>query len=548
MLRPSTVWLGVLTCLWFVKIASATSLHEQTIRLTFIGTNDFHGALEPRKSHDGRPVGGMGVIDAYLQAVRSDNPNGVILLDAGDMMQGTLLSAANEGQAVLQFYNDLQYDAATLGNHDFDFGPVGYNSIPTTANDDPLGVIKKRIVEAKFPFVAANLIDRMTGKPPTWLNLCEYTIIERQGVRIGVIGLLSVDTPLTTHPANVAGLEFRPLAPAVRRVLPALRKRGADLVVLLVHADLTLDRLGRATGPVADLAAKMDPSQIDLIISGHHHMPFSEQINGIGVIQNYNSGISFARADIIVQRRAQSVKKISSKLFPAQHYYHHTSEGKTPRYLGRSIRPLQSTLDKLAQFRKSISHLERIRLGRVVRDLTHKTALDSPVGNLVTDAMRAHDAQIQIAMYNSGGLRNSIPQGIVTFGRLYEVVPFDDSLVKVSLTGAQIKEVLEHGLSSSYGVMEISGLQVTVDLQAKPGQRIVSIRTDEGKNLLPDRRYVVGTNEFVLNGGDGYYTFAKGHQIEDTHNLIRELVAKYVKQQGTIAPQMGGRYRWAEKQ
>jgi len=165
----------------------------------------------------------------------------------------------------------------------------------------------------------------------------------------------------------------------------------------------------------------------------------------------------------------------------------------------------------------------------------------------VTDAMRATDSSIDVAMYNSGGLRTSINKGIITYGRIYEVVPFDNNIVIVSLTGEQITEIIEHGLSSLYGVMEISGLEVVVDPCAPPGKRCVAIRFSDGRPLEPEKLYTVATNDFVLSGGDGYYAFAKGENIRNTHTLIREVVARYIKEKGVVVPHEKKRYRPCKK-
>ncbi len=550
--RSAGLGLAIAICLLAGHPAAATAAgrgaEAEPIRLTVVGTSDFHGALEARhaKVVGGRKVGGIAMIAAHLNAVRRDNPGGVIHLDGGDLYQGTLLSAASEGRAVVDFYNALGVDAVAVGNHDFDFGPVGYHSVPEKPDEDPFGVLKQRIAQAEFPFLSANIIDRETGKPPEWPGLASHTMLERKGLKIGVIGLTSVDTSLTTHPANVRGLEFRPLLVSLERVLPEVRRAGADLVLLLIHAGVTVDeRSGKVSGPVAELLRALEPGTVDLVVGGHSHMPFCGLVAGVPVLQSWPNGLSFARAELFVDPDSRRAMPKRTVLHGNTFYHRCCRSGQPIQFLGTRLQPDKRFGRQLEVFRRAVAHLQRVRLGRSLRDLPNRTDLDSPVGNLVTDAMRAADPEIEIAMYNSGGLRTSIPKGEVTFGLIYEVVPFDNSLVKVTLTGAQVREVIEHGLSAPYGVMEISGLEVEIDPDRQPGQRCRSIRTGDGP-LEPDRLYVVGTNEFLLNGGDGYYTFARGRDVEHTHTLIRELVARYIKQRGTVAPDMGGRYRPAK--
>ena len=517
------------------------------VRLVIVGTSDFHGALEHShaKVVGGRQVGGIDIIGAYIQALRATHPGGVVLLDAGDLYQGTLLSAASEGRAVIEFYNDMGYDAAVVGNHEFDFGRVGYHSTPSSRDDDPLGVIKARIAEAKFPFLAANIFDRATKQPVKWKNLSGYAILQRKGIKIGVIGMTSPDTPLITHPANVRTLVFKPMLPTLRALLPKVRKAGATVVIVVVHAGIGVDeKSGQATGPVADLARALKPGEVDLIISGHHHLPFADRVNQIPVIQPWAKGIAFVRADLVVDLANGRVLQDHVVLHENTFFFRTDRNGQPPTYAGQVIRPLACYVKKLKKFKRSIAHLERIRLGRATETMKCNTPLDSPVGNLVTDAMRAMDESIDVAMYNSGGIRASIPKGVITFGHVYEAVPFDNNLVKLTLTGAQIREVVEHGLAGTYGVMEVSGLEVTFDPDAPQGRRCVSIIiTRTGKELDDKKLYTVATNEFVFNGGDGYYAFSRGTNVQNTHTLIRELVARYIKEKGTVTPEKGGRYK-----
>ena len=526
---------------------SAEAAPAPPARLVIVGTSDFHGALEHShaKVVGGRQVGGIDIIGAYIQALRAAHSGGVVLLDAGDLYQGTLLSAASEGRAVIEFYSDMKYDAAVVGNHEFDFGPVGYHSTPSGPDDDPLGAVKARIGEAKFPFLAANIFDRDTQKPVKWKNLHGYTIVHRKGIKIGVIGMTSPDTALITHPANIRTLDFKPLLSTLRRLLPRVRKAGATVIIVVVHAGISVDeKSGQAIGPVADLARALKPGEVDLIISGHHHLPFADRVNQIPVIQPWAKGIAFVRADLVVDRSTGRVRQDDVVLHENTFFFRTDRNGQPPTYAGQVIRPLACYVKKLKKFKRSIAHLERIRLGRATEAMKCNTALDSPMGNLVTDAMRAMDESIDVAMYNSGGIRASIPKGVITFGHVYEAVPFDNNLVKLTLTGAQIREVVEHGLAGTYGVMEISGLEVTFDSDAPQGRRCVSIVfTCTGKELDDDKLYTVATNEFVFNGGDGYYAFSRGTNVHNTHTLIRELVARYIKEKGTVTPEKGGRYK-----
>jgi 5'-nucleotidase len=542
----SLVWFGCIACQVTPADKQVEPAAEPPVKITVIGTSDFHGALESKKGKKvgGREVGGIDIIAAYFEAIRAANKDGVIFLDAGDLYQGTLISAASEGRAVIEFYNDIGYDAAAVGNHEFDFGPVGYHSTPANPEDDPLGVIKLRIAEAKFPFVAANIHDRTTKKPVNWKNLYGHTIITRKGIKIGVIGLTSHDTPLITNPKNVGSLQFEPLLKTVKLELVKVRQASATLVIILAHAGVTTDpKTGEVSGPMVELAKALKPGEVDLIVTGHQHVAFSGKVNGIPIIQTWAKGVSFCRTDLLVTKKTGRVLADQVVMHPSEFFVRTDKNGGPAKYAGKTISPSAHFAKKLKKFKQSVDHLDRIELGRVAKTMQNQTTLDSPVGNLVTDAMRATDSSIDIGMYNSGGLRTSIQKGVITYGRIYEVVPFDNNIVTVSLTGAQIREVVEHGLSGPYGVMEISGLSVVFDSKAPVGKRCTKIATSDGQELDDKKLYTVATNDFVLSGGDGYHAFAKGSNIRNTHTLIREVVARYIKEKGTLAPSTIGRYK-----
>lgn len=521
---------------WVRAAALAAEDPRPPVRLTIVGTSDFHGALEPRRAVglDGRKVGGIDIIQSYFEAIRNANPGGVILLDAGDLYQGTLLSAATEGRAVIDFYNRAGYDAVAVGNHEFDFGPIGPHSVPRNGREDPLGAFKARIRQARFPFLSANITQRRPCVQPGESWISPFAIVERQGVKIGVIGLTTPETPEATYRQNVTSLRFEPMLGALRRALAETRKRGAAVTVVLAHAGVGVDETsGRPMGPIAELAHALRPGEVDLIISGHMHQPFSDFIHGTAVLQPWPHGTAFVRADLVVDPDSGTLAD-RPRLYGNTFFLGSSVDGRPVHYAGRGIHPVEECSRLIDRARRSVAALQQMRLGLAVEDLAHDGRRDSAVGNLVTDAMRAADPEIDVAMYNSGGLRTSIPRGDITFGRVFEVMPFDSYLMKVSLTGAQIRDVLEHGLASDHGVMQISGLRVVFDPDAPVNRRCVSIVDERGRPLQDEKLYVVGTNDFVLGGGDGYHTFVRGRNVRTSESTIRQLVTSHIEKSESI--------------
>src|SRR5678815_1468319 len=175
----------------FVSISHPTAQQSSTLTISVIATSDLHGGVLPRGDR-----GGLALLGGYLHNVRAArlrDGGGVLLVDAGDMFQGTLESNLNEGAAVVAAYNALGYAAAAVGNHDFDFGPVGRASTPQQPSDDAQGALKARAAQASFPFLAANLIDEATGRPVEWRNVSPSTTVTVDGVRVGIIGVITAN-------------------------------------------------------------------------------------------------------------------------------------------------------------------------------------------------------------------------------------------------------------------------------------------------------------------------------------------------------------------
>ena len=204
------------------------------VLISVIGTNDVHGQLLPKGDR-----GGLTTFSGYvnaLRAARAEDGGAVLLIDAGDMWQGTLESNLSEGASMVDAYNALGYAAAAVGNHEFDFGPVGPKPIPETDSDDPRGALKQRATEAAFPFLAANLIDQSTGQPVNWDNVQPAVMVDVAGVNVGIIGVMSEYALTNAIAANTSGLAVAPLTDAIEREAQILREAGTVIIIVTAHA------------------------------------------------------------------------------------------------------------------------------------------------------------------------------------------------------------------------------------------------------------------------------------------------------------------------
>ena len=287
------------------------------ITVSIVGTNDLHGGIFER---DGR--GGLALLGGYLnnlREARARDGGAVVLIDAGDMFQGTLESNLAEGAPVIEAYNALGYQAAAIGNHDFDFGPVGPSATPRGPADDPRGALKARAAEATFPFLAANLIDVVSGRPVQWPNVAASVVLDVAGLKVGVVGVITREALTTTLAANTHGLRVAPLAGTIAAEAAALRSKGASVVVVAAHAGGRCSRFDApadlsscdASAEIVDVARALPAALVDVIIGGHTHAGMAHVVAGIPVTQAFSGGRAFDRVDLTVDRRTHRVTAAS---------------------------------------------------------------------------------------------------------------------------------------------------------------------------------------------------------------------------------------------
>ena len=501
------------------------------VTISVVSTNDFHGALTGRThswSH-GDVVGGSEWVAGYINIVRDENPGGVLLLDAGDIMQGTLISNYFDGASTINVYNAMGYDAAAIGNHEFDWGQ---------------DVLQTRYDQADFPFVAANVFfqkkhgnpDHGHGGRPHWAK--PYVVREVNGVDIGIIGVANPETPLITNPVNVADLMFTDPVEAVNDVLPEAEAEGATMIVVVAHIGGFWPNFEEG---IKDLACGLDPDEVDLIVSGHTHSRIDDVICGIPVVQAYSSGTAFARVDLSVDPSTGEVLSYQMNYEPTTTYQ--TYYGNPAKYkrwdtgVWQTVVPDPEVAAIVGYYEAEIEEIKNEVIGETTTAITRNYRYESAMGDWVTDIMRAYDPSIDFAFTNSGGLRADIDAGEITFGEVFEAQPFDNTLVIVELDGAEVRQVLEEGITGAHGVVQVSGLQFTFNYDLPAGSRIVGdvIDLSTGLPLDPATTYYVAVNDFMATGGDEYFTLAANPQT-NTYVLVRDIVVDWCKANSPFTP------------
>ena len=481
----------------------ASAQRSATITISVVATADLHGGVLPRGER-----GGLAMLGGYLRNIRAArvrDGGGMLLVDSGDMFQGTLESNLNEGAAVVRAYNGLGYAAAAIGNHEFDFGPAGPDETPRTPGEDPRGALKARAAQARFPFLAANTIDTATGKPVAWPNVTPSTMVTVRGVRIGLIGVTTIDTAAQTIAANLGGLMFAPLAPAIAREAMSLRGRGATIVIVLAHAGGRCTKLDDPEdlsscdqmAEIINMVRQLPNGMVDMISAGHTHQAMAQEVAGVPVVEAYSSGRSFSRVDLTINRSSGTV--VARHIFPPQDVV-------PGRYESRVVKP-----DSVA----SAAIAPAVRRALTVKNQPLGVYLETPftrgnqqdetaLADLITDGMLGSVPGADVAFGNGGSLRADLPGGQLTYGSVYEVYPFDNRLVTLTLTGDQLTRIVSYSLTRRAVPTEMLPIAgVTVDATCQGNNLRVVLTRPSGTPIRAEDRLKVVTSDFVADGGDG---------------------------------------------
>jgi 5'-nucleotidase len=480
------------------------------VTLTIVGTTDLHGRAFPS---DGR--GGLAQLGGYLRnlrAARVADGGAVLLLDAGDTFQGGIESNLSEGALVVDAYNTLGYDALAIGNHEFEYG-----ALDTASGDegpsDMRGALKAAAARARFPFLAANLIDEATGRPVAWPNVRPSTIVDTAGLRVGIVGLMTYDGLTKTLAANVQGLGTAALAPIAEAEADQLRRDGADVVVVLAHAGGWCERFDDPAdlsscdhdSEIFQLARQLPPGLVDAIVAGHSHAAVAHVVAGIPIVQAYSTGRAFARLDLTVERGAGVV---SARVFSPQALCvaidaegSCVSGGAAPaHYEGAPVEPDASVVAAMQPELERVQRWREAPLGIALETpvARNRDGLESPLGNLFADALRAAvpgaDAAIGMSA-RRGGLRDDLPAGALTRGPLYDAFPFDNRVVTLALTGAQLREALaREATRGRRGIPSVSGVRVRLTCVGERPE--VQIVRPSGAPIDPAETLIVATTDF----------------------------------------------------
>jgi 5'-nucleotidase len=545
-------------------LAAAVAL-GQPVHVVVVGTTDVHGWFEGHRDAN-PPYGGLPLFASYVEALRAANPGRVVLVDSGDVFQGTLESNYFEGKPLVDAYNALGYSAVAIGNHEFDYGPAGREkSVPRAPGDDPLGALKERVAQAKFPFLSANITEKASGKTPAWLH--RSAIADVGGVKVGIIGLTTPDTPVTTMPENVAALTFNDPVKAAVDEAANLRARGADAVIVIAHmggrcrdmSDINDVASCEPNHEAMKFLAAMPKGTIDAYFAGHTHSQMRQLVNGVPALQALNYSREFSTLDLwidpaqhhVTRMEMRPLTMICAKVFEKSE----TCDPKlvpagtplVPRtFEGKTIAPDAKVTALLKPYDAQVAAKRNEPLGvRTTAEFTHPYAQESTLASLVTDLWREATGA-DVAFINSGALRANLPKGELKYGDVFEVIPFDNYPAMLTLTGAQLVELIRIPLANGRSVLHPSGVRYTYDASKTGNDRFVSATMANGDPIDPAKLYKVAVPDFLVSGGEGLGALMKevppDRKSIDRTQPARELLIRALKKhKEPIAPKVEGR-------
>lgn len=557
--------------------APAQSPHSITVKI--IAFNDFHGYLQSPGNFSANPQspavpsGGADALASYVKSLESENPNHVVVA-AGDLIGASpLVSALFHDEPTIEAMNRIGLDISSVGNHEFDKGSAELlrkqtggcaTSDQNTCEGSKVGT-PVPFEGAKFQYLSANVIDARNGK-----NLFPaYAIKTFARVPIAFIGLTLEATPTIVTPSGVAGLKFTAEAATINNVVHDLEKRGVHSFVVLIHqggqqstasaVDINACEGGLAGSPIAGIVAELDPA-VGLVVSGHTHAAYvCELRDASGHKIPVTSAASFGRLvtdiDITLDTTTKQITAVSAINIVVDR-----TNSKVPP--DPAVKSLVDAYSAIA------APLANRKVGSITAEISNKVDAsgESPLGDLVADAQLAatrETAGAQIAFMNRGGIRASLnfaDGGAVTYGELFAVQPFSNTLVTMTLTGAQIKTLLEQqfkgcaldfppGKTTSQSdnrVLQLSaGFTYLYNPTGQPCNKVDAASLQlGGKPITPDGKYRVTVNSFLADGGDNMYEFTRGTDRVVGPNDV-EALADYLTAHPQIWPSPIGRIRVA---
>jgi len=497
-------------------------------RLVVLHTNDTHGHPVKFYHFPAPDVGGLPARATLVKQIRKEQEN-VLVLDAGDLNTGRPESNLFKARPDILGMNYIGYDAMVLGNHEF---------------DHPLDVLQEQMALARFPFLSAN-VKTKDGRYPAR----PFIIKQFKGFKVAVFGLTTKHTEIIGHPEYIRELVFEDEVEVARRLVPELRKK-ADVVIALTHMGLY---------PSAKRGSKRLASEvggIDLIVDGNTHVKLDSPIfiNRLGsdiktpIVQAWQWGLIVGRVDLRIQDKRIvdlkfkaipiNLKKVEKKADGVRTYHFVGQEIREDEELLKLLQPYVDKVDSLLS--EVIGYAGGAFWSNDVRK--RETAL----GDMVADSMLwyARNANVDFAILNGGSIRKDLPEGQIRRKLIYEILPFDSSVVVVTLRGSDVLALFSYIATLSPGEGAFPQVSEGLSFAINRGEGRCENILIRGNPIDPNRTYKIVTNSYLAGGGDGYGMFLKALDRHDFSVFQRDVLIEYIRHLGgSIKPETKERFK-----
>ena len=513
----------LLTSAAALALTAGAAHAEYTLHI--LHTNDFHSRIEPINAYDstcgaeddaaGECFGGSARLKTAIDQKRAElEGENIILLDAGDQFQGSLMYTTYKGEVEAEMMNAMGYDVMAVGNHEFDDGPSQLATF---------------VGQVEMPLASGNLDLSQSNELSGLIE--DHVVLEVGGEQIGIISALATDTVETSSPGP--SVIFQDEIDSLQADIEELTEQGVTKIIALTHVGFPKDQ------EIAEAA-----TDLDVIVGGHSHTLFSNteeggeayptEVNGVPIVQAYAYGKYLGHLTVVFDDDGTV-----------------TSATGDPMLLDASVEADEEIAAMVAERAGPIEELKSQVIGEAADMIEGSRevcrAQECAMGNLVSDAMldRTADQGVQIAISNGGGLRASIDAGEITMGEVLTVLPFQNTLATFSASGQTVIDALENGVSEiadgAGRFPQVAGMSYAFDAAAEPGSRISDVMV-AGEPIDPEATYMIATNNYVRNGGDGYAMFADAEDAYDFGPGLEAVVADYIAEQGgTYTPYTDGR-------
>lgn len=508
--KTRRIFVSFLLILSIFYAPTSFAIASECIDLQIIGANDFHGQLTQSSKKNDQLIGTAATLATYIKQQKQLMPDNTLVVHSGDMVGGSPpISALLDDEPTVDVMNQIAFDVGTPGNHEFDRG-----------SDHMLRLIhggwnpkqNHYFQGATFPYISANIVKKDTQEllfPPSLVK-------NIAGIKIGFIGVTTKLTPQYTIPDSIKNIAFLDEVDAINHEANLLKQQGVNILIVLAHEGGFQDpQSHHLTGRIQEIAEHLNPT-VDIIFAGHSHSYINTQVNHTLILEaeNYGKAISVAHV-----RFNKDTKQIVSTTGEIKYTY---QKNATPD-------PKVTQIVEAAQ--QKVAPLINKKIGETTVEITRirNDSGESALGNLIADAQRSA-LHTDFAFTNAGGIRADLPKGTVTWGDLYAVQPFNNSLVSLELTGEQIRKALNQQFTDPYHpfFLDPSGLTFTYDPDLPAPNRIVDIRKTDGTPLISDQTYTVTINQFLL-GGDGFSAFLEGKN-QTLHENDLDALVQYIRQ------------------